>query len=282
MKALLSFLLSCFLIGTLSGEQKYELTICTIFHDDAKWLPEWIEFHEKQGVEHFYLYNNGSTDDYLNILNPYIEKGLVELTDWMLPSHSMNDFNFVQGSAYSHCLKRIADEAKWCAVIDTDEFLFSPEGQLLTETLKDYDAYSGVIVNWICYGTSGVEKIPDGQKMIETLFLRAPMDFSDNHFAKSIVKPKDIRTCDNPHYCKYKSGKHCVTENKTLHGMSMRTKSVSVKKLRINHYWPRDLDFFYNVKIDRWIKWGKPYSQSIEKEAKMNAEFDDILLSIPH
>lgn len=266
----------------LSAEESYQLTVCAIFQDDAKWLPEWIEFHEKQGVEHFYLYNNGSTDDYKNILKPYIDHGLVELIDWMKPSHNIADFTGIQCGAYDHCLKSIAQEAKWCAIIDTDEFLFAVDGRPLPEMLREYDAYSGVIVNWCCYGTSGIDKIPENQKMIETLLLRAPLNFTDNHFVKSIVKPKDVSVCDCPHYCKYKIGKRSVTENKTLAGAAMRTKQVSVNKLRINHYWARDLDFFYNVKINRWIKWGRPYSQSIEKEAQMNAEFDDIILKIPH
>ena len=34
------------------------------------------------GVEHFYLYNNESTDDFETVIMPFIEKGLVELYDW--------------------------------------------------------------------------------------------------------------------------------------------------------------------------------------------------------
>jgi hypothetical protein len=282
MPSFFTVLLCNLLFGILSAELAYELTVCAIFQNDAKWLPEWIEFHEKQGVEHFYLYNNCSNDDYKNILKPYVDRGLVELTDWMLPSNNVAEFNLVQCSAYEHCLKRIANEANWCAVIDTDEFLFSANGRPLTETLKEYEKYSGVLVNWICYGTSGVDQIPAHQKMTETLLLRAPIDCTNNYFVKSIVKPRDISGCDCPHYCRYKTGKRSVTENKTFTSGVMRSKTVSVKKLRINHYWSRDLDFFYNVKIARWIKWGIPYSQSIEKEAQMNAEYDDIILSIPH
>lgn len=282
MKFFFILLLCPIFCGFLPAEQPYQLTVCTIFHNDAKWLPEWIEFHEKQGVEHFYLYNHGSTDDYLNILQPYVERGIVELIDWMYATYNIVDFASIQSSAYTHCLKRIVDETKWCAILDTDEFLFSVDGRMLTEALKDYDSYSGVVVNWVCYGTSGIEKIPADKKMIETLFLRAPMDFPDNYFVKSIVKPQDVSGCGSAHFCKFKPGKYCVTENKTLTGLSMQTKQASVKKLRINHYWSRDLDFFYNVKIDRWIKWGMPYTYSIEKEAKMNEEFDDIILSIPH
>lgn len=258
----------------------YELVVCAIFQNDADWLPEWIEFHERQGVEHFYLYNNFSQDHYKEILQPYVTSGLVEVIDWKKHSESIADFTLVQCGAYQDCIKKIGSKAKWCAIIDTDEFLFSTEGRPLPEILAEYDNFSGVAVNWLCFGTSNVQKIPQGEKMVETLLLRAPIDFEDNYFVKCIVKPTDVLTCDCPHYCKFKPKKYCVTENKKPLGYAMRSKTVSVEKLRINHYWARDLDFFYNVKIDRWIKWGKPYTNSIDKEAKMNAVYDDLILRV--
>lgn len=260
----------------------YNLTVCAIFQNDARWLPEWIEFHERQGVEHFYLYNNGSTDNYQQILKPYIDQGLIEVRDWLKGSSNVTDFTIVQCSAYTHCLKSIAEQAKWCAVIDTDEFLFAVNGQPLLEALSEFDTFSGVVVNWVCYGTSGVDRIPDGAKMIETLLLRAPLESKYNLWIKSIVKPKDVLGCDCPHYCMYKAGKKAINENKKLSMGTQTSKKISVNKLRINHYWSRDLDFFYNVKLERWQKWGQPFLKMIEKEAEMNAEYDDIMLKIPH
>ena len=46
------------------------LAACTIYRDDADYLPEWIEFHRLVGVERFFLYDNGSTDDHLEVLAP--------------------------------------------------------------------------------------------------------------------------------------------------------------------------------------------------------------------
>lgn len=282
MKKLLSlifFLLSFWSSSVVLEAFQYELTICAIFQNDATWLPEWIEFHEKQGVEHFYLYNNLSTDNYLDTLQPYIDKGLVTLTEWPKPSNNINAFNLVQTRAYVDCIKKIAYEAKWCALIDTDEFLFSVDRIPLKEILKQYDQFAGVVVNWACYGTSGIQKIPAGEKITHTLLLRAPLNSEDNRFVKSIVKPIEVETCDSPHYVKFKPNKYCVTENRERHGNSIRSKTVSVNILRINHYWARDLDFFYNVKIDRALKWGYSTTEAIERESKMNAEYDGILLN---
>jgi hypothetical protein len=35
--------------------------------DEARYIPEWIEFHLMQGFEHFILYDNNSTDGSSNI-----------------------------------------------------------------------------------------------------------------------------------------------------------------------------------------------------------------------
>ena len=54
---------------------RYKTAICLIFKDEAPFLQEWIEYHHLIGIEHFYLYNNNSTDNYEEVLKPYIDKG---------------------------------------------------------------------------------------------------------------------------------------------------------------------------------------------------------------
>src|SRR6187431_1294722 len=58
---------------------KYTVCLCGIFKNEAKFLDEWIQFHLVVGIDHFYLYNNNSDDNYYEILKPYIEKGFVDL-----------------------------------------------------------------------------------------------------------------------------------------------------------------------------------------------------------
>ena len=62
--------------------KKYKVAICAIFKNEALYLKEWIEYHKIVGVEHFYLYNNNSEDNYEAILAPYIQDGTVTLTQW--------------------------------------------------------------------------------------------------------------------------------------------------------------------------------------------------------
>ena len=52
----------------------YILSIGAIFKNEAPYLKEWIEHYLARGVDHFYLINDNSDDNYLKILNQYKEK----------------------------------------------------------------------------------------------------------------------------------------------------------------------------------------------------------------
>ena len=57
------FFLIFILFSSLEAKS-YNVSACAIFQNEAPYLKEWIEYHRLIGVEHFYLYNNGSTDNY--------------------------------------------------------------------------------------------------------------------------------------------------------------------------------------------------------------------------
>src|SRR5579883_479648 len=65
-----------------SGKKKYNLSIVAIFRNEKPYLREWIEYHRLVGVDHFYLYNNKSSDGSLEVLSPFIARGIVTLIDW--------------------------------------------------------------------------------------------------------------------------------------------------------------------------------------------------------
>ena len=129
------FIILIFLFPLCLFAKTFDLAICAIFQDDAKYLPEWIEFHQKQGVQHFYLYNNLSSDDYLNFLKPYIRNGQVDLIDWPKVQQNIGEWNSIQCAAYMDCINKHKKNCKWIAFIDTDEFLFCPSGYKLSDML---------------------------------------------------------------------------------------------------------------------------------------------------
>jgi hypothetical protein len=61
------------------------LSICAIFKDEAPYLAEWIEFHRHVGVERFLLYDNLSTDNGREVLEPWARTGIVTVSDRSIP-----------------------------------------------------------------------------------------------------------------------------------------------------------------------------------------------------
>jgi len=53
------------------------LSVVAVLKDERPNLQEWLDFHLSVGVEHFYLYDNGSSDGSAEVLYPYIESGKV-------------------------------------------------------------------------------------------------------------------------------------------------------------------------------------------------------------
>jgi len=54
------------------------LAACTVFKNQALYLREWISFHYMLGVKKFYLYDQGSEEDWQSTVVDYIEKGIIE------------------------------------------------------------------------------------------------------------------------------------------------------------------------------------------------------------
>jgi hypothetical protein len=239
---------------------KHYLAICAIFRDEAPYLAEWIIFHQLMGVEHFYLYNNNSTDDFKSVLKPFVAKGYVTLHDWPIPFHE-----YAQKKAYAHCLEHVRGKTRWLACIDIDEFLFSPVKDNLTEMLVEYELYPGVVVHWQVYGSGGLRQKTD-DPVIARFTKRAPTNWIRNRKIKSIVDPSRTIQPLGIHHFSYIDGALPVDESKTrvslkhkptykkkfkwlygklgpllryfdpYPGTDINSRLISVERLRINHY----------------------------------------------
>lgn len=261
---------------------EYNICIASIFQNEAPYMHEWIQYHSLVGVEHFCLYNNNSTDNFREVLEPYIQSGLVELIDW--PStQEKKDWNHycydVQPMAYTNAINKLRGKSKWVALIDLDEFIVPVKDNTIIECLENnFSQVSGLCVNWQCYGTSNVKIILPGELMIEKLVFKMKTNHPHNKHCKSIVKPEYISSCTDPHFCNYISGHYNV--NAFLQKMKGSKTNVHVDKIRINHYWTRDEFYLNNIKIPRYQKWCPPkfnINSILKLAEEMNQEEDNII-----
>ena len=265
-------------IGLFSKE-KYKLSVCAIFQNESEYLKEWIDYHRKVGVDHFYLYNNNSTDDYKKVLEPYIKKRIVELYEWpsVQEENDWSNFSFnIQPKVYNDALKRSKSKSKWLAIIDTDEFIVPVCEKNIVDVLeKHYGWVSGLCVNWQCYGTSYVKKVLPGE-MLKKLILKMREDHPRNIYYKSIVRPSHVLQNPNPHYCIYLEG-YCHV-NTNYEPIVIENTGIYIDKIRINHYWTRDEWFLENVKIPRYEKWGISADAIRNSVEEMNQIEDGIII----
>ena len=159
------------------------LAACAIFRNEARYLAEWVAFHRIVGVEHLFLYNNLSDDDYAEVLEPFVAEGSVTLIDWpVYPG---------QNQAYDNCVERTRGAWRWVAFIDLDEFLFSPRIRPVPELLAQFEHLPGVGIPWAQFGTSGHSTPPPGL-VIENYTQRRVGRRNLRQF-KSLVDPAAVR-----------------------------------------------------------------------------------------
>lgn len=236
------FLIAFLIFSSCSSPHCYHLAICSIFKNEAPWLKEWLLYHHHVlGVEHFYLYNNESTDHYLEVLEPFIQKGIVELFDWDSkdPKHQAfgafmdAPWSSAQLGAYNHCLTQKAlGKAKWVAMIDIDEFIVPMKGiSSFYACLKKAEKKKKgtVSLQWRVFGTSGVQELQEGELLTEKLTFRSSDTHPWNLLVKSIHRPEAIDFCLVHIADKLKPNFGAVT--------------LSADEARIHHYWARTEQF---------------------------------------
>lgn len=215
----------------------------TVAKNEGPYLREWLEFQRLMGVEHVYLYDNGSKDDTVNIVAPYVEEGFVTLIPWV----TFDDEVSPQRHGYAHALCNFGPDFHWMAFIDLDEFLFPVEAPDLVSVLRGYEDCPSVCVPWFMFGFCGHEKPVTGL-VIENYTQRAPFPPPAQHAKllkwKSIVQPAEVVAVGSAHFFELAVGltggfderKAMVTRN------TITPPQGDV--LRINHYYSRSRQEF--------------------------------------
>jgi hypothetical protein len=200
------------------------LSAVAIFREEAPFLDEWLTFHTYVGVDHFYLYNNFSTDDFRGVLQPWLDRGCVTLIDWPVETGQL--------PAYRRCIREHAMRTRWMAFIDIDEFLFSPENDDVRQVLRDYENSPGVVVYSPYFGAAGHQQRPP-RPIAKALTRRASLAKIS---AKTIANPRWVYSIRNVHLFKYWRGEACDTS-----GRKVNAAEPALDRLRLNHYWSRSL-----------------------------------------
>lgn len=223
-----------------SREFPIQLAACLVFRDEGDYLGEWLDFHDKAGVDHFFLYDNKSTDGWRAHVPSHLHRdGRVTIIRAPMKNP--------QCIVYNHCLRHARGRVRWLAFLDADEFLYTTRAAgPLKQVLSEYETHPAVAVNWQMFGTGGHITKPEG-KVVESYRKCAA---AGNRHVKIVVQPELTVRIVNPHQGRYVGGRCAVNE------LSMRVNGPhsippSLTRLRINHYWTKSVEEFFLKKIKR-------------------------------
>lgn len=242
----------------------YELAVMTMFRNEAPHFKEWVEYHRMLGVDYFLMYDDESTDNWREVLNPYIREGLVEVIDWS-KQHVNQVPRIAQIKAFRDGLRRLEGKAKWLMPIDLDEFVLPMKETSILDCLnKHFPDAKAVYINWRNFGTGGVS-VPNGHPFLFSLNSCSLPAHPHNAIGKSIVQPDCVRIQDvwYPHHFPLKEGFVYLDGD----GNAMRSRGVDWltdgrhhgRYMRINHYKLGDESRFHNYRL--------PKVQGVEKES---------------
>ena len=136
------------MMGEVVDPTKYEfhLSVMAIFKNETMNLNVWLDHYLWQGVEHFFLIDNGSTDDPLDILQSYIDRGIVTYRLCPERHQQVDQYNRICEE------ERVRDRTEWLCVCDLDEFFYGTH-TTLRATLQSMEADVDVVYSaWKMFG----------------------------------------------------------------------------------------------------------------------------------
>ena len=129
---------------------KYYSSLCLLIKNENEYLKEWLDHHEEIGIDHFYIYDNGSTVPVLETIKEYKDGYYVNKTtviEWV------GTFKHMQHECYDHCLLHFGNETRWLGFIDTDEFMTTNEN--INELLSEFEDDFCLWIPWELYNSNG-------------------------------------------------------------------------------------------------------------------------------
>jgi hypothetical protein len=219
------------------------LSIGCVFKNEGHALHEFIEHHLFHGVDHIFMINDFSTDNYLDIITPYIDNGTVTLFNNDIITKDTNR----QEKIYTKYFMPLITITEWLALIDLDEFLYSPLDINCKNIVRKYEnECEQITVEWKTFGSNQHDYQPFS--IVSGFNKCCNYHESKDHYSyKSIIKMKNL----------IKFGIHSSVVNT---GRTINLSYTTGKnELYINHYQLQSLDFFMNIKgkrgdCDNWYE----------------------------
>lgn len=201
------------------------LSILAIMKNEAMNLKIWIDHYIFQGVDHFYLIDNGSDDETIEIIKNLINNG------YSITLYKLHE-KFKQQEHYQYVYdnEHLQKKTKWLIVADLDEFFYCYNSKISTE-LKKYEDYDFITSKWRMFGSNNCIKHPKDIRISLTKRVKEL-----HRLTKYIFQTKNIYSRS--------LGIHYLNDG--------YTNNIDLSDIfRLNHYPIQSKEFFEKVKMVR-------------------------------
>jgi hypothetical protein len=220
-------------------EQKYYLSVGAIFKNESHSIKEWIRHYLHHGVEHFYLINDNSSDNFMEIIQEYIDKNIITLFNDNEPYYLGRQRNL-----YNRHILPLVKETKWLLIVDLDEYVWSKNDIDLTKILKNCEFFSQIQINENLFGSNG--HITQPKFIVKSFTKRRKFLEDESVKIKYFINTSYEFTSLNIHHATFLN----ESDKKTPEG-NTRFIQVYREYICFNHYNCQSLEFWKNVKCTR-------------------------------
>ncbi len=209
----------------------YNLSVGCLFKNESHCMKEWIEHYLHHGVDHFYMINDNSNDDFMPILNPYINNNIVTLFN-----DNKSYYTGRQRDMYNTFILPKIKETKWLLMIDMDEFVWSPTNINLNDILNTFNHIGQIQIYDVLYGSNGFIEQPSLLVNSFTMRQKEP-----RRHLKYFVNTNYEFSSLNVHHATF------VNKHDEIHHFKILDHHIFI----LNHYNCQSLTFWNDVKCTR-------------------------------
>jgi hypothetical protein len=215
----------------------YKLAVGALFKNEAAVMKEWIEHYLFHGVEHFYLIDDGSTDAGVDILRPYVLRGLVTLFSTAGCGYYLGRQRDLYNRLVLPRLK--AGDMEWLLMVDLDEFVWSPAYVDLRVPLAAAGHIGQIQIEHTLFGSAGLVESPPS---VVGAYVRraAEMPTRNPGLRKYFVNSRFSITSLNVHHASFE---HLSDEKNHF--------ILDETCFRLNHYCCQSREFWSSIKCTR-------------------------------
>ena len=225
----------------------YQVSVLAMFKNESMIIKDWIEHYLREGIEHFYLIDNGSTDDYYEKIKIY-DKYITLTKDPTRLEKGTQTYLF--NKIYLETIKK---QTKWIIICDIDEYVYSRNGyNQIKDVLNDIPLHIEKIwLPWKNFGSNGHKNQPSN--IIKSFTKRKEGYTKNDGLGKTICRTVNldkILTCG--HIVRLNKNNIMYNANgQILDSYILSEQNCQKLNLHLNHYMLMSEEYYKNIKCGR-------------------------------